>query len=693
LGADRDDVYRYDDTTTNATRLSAAEARAAGLLVVDLGDDWAPFIFQDSGGVGSGGKIDPGKPNAYRQTFIDLANDRINADGRPIDGGHNEHNFLEPFGIPPTLSVLRARVLADLTSERQACEAKVDFAGLRAFTGNLGYQDRDRARRDFSEAARDASWLDAEISKREAAAQPPARRADGGGADAGSGGPAATWRLGDRAAAVAALTGDGNPKVRMRVERTTRGQERLRAVRAAQAALLCQGLLSPRSRFTPGMFDLPTHEALAEWERKNDIFGWGFLGGETAGGLVQPAAELNFETFRRVLAERVADAAGIVEDGSTAKWKTPPTYSDAPPPSVAGASDAGSDAGTERHRVPNLIDDHVRALLRSLHIADAEDMAGFLYQHGTEGLRTLRVAIPAPPLPPYYGPRMDLSVEIDRGDIWYDFPFDARGRAVQQPRERYPHVTLFVNWNGQKIPLTSWRTTIGSWRSELNANGKVYYKYKNSDVGSKYWRNIVAGPVWIPPEGTPAKDLLTLKVLDRNKGPEVVVNTDVMGPGFQSAYGLVMAIHIDKSGFDNQIRTHGSVDYTSIARRFSHGCHRLVNNRAVWMFDFVLRRQPFKRIGSIPLSLKRNLVVDNKPYSFEIKTRGYYYELLKPIPVTVTEGRIMGKIKAPITAYVRKAGVDYSDVSEAHDLSNADSATKIPAPTQGEPAPSEAESQ
>ena len=52
-----------------------------------------------------------------------------------------------------------------------------------------------------------------------------------------------------------------------------------------------------------------------------------------------------------------------------------------------------------------------------------------------------------------------------------------------------------------------------------------------------------------------------------------MVNTDIMGPGFQSAYGLVLAIHLDarRGGFDNQIRTHGSDDYTSIARRFSRG--------------------------------------------------------------------------------------------------------------------------
>jgi hypothetical protein len=174
----------------------------------------------------------------------------------------------------------------------------------------------------------------------------------------------------------------------------------------------------------------------------------------------------------------------------------------------------------------------------------------------------------------------------------------------------------------------------------------------------------VASPVWIPPDSTPAKDLLTRKTLDRDVGPVTVVNTDVMGPGFQSAYGLVLAIHHRKSGsklFDNQIRTHGSDDYTSIARRFSHGCHRLVNSRAVRMFDFILRRRPFERVGNQPLNLHKRFTYEDKQYEYLLDTRGYYYELKQPIPVLVTEGRIMGKTKHPVEAYVPKPGVDYGD--------------------------------
>jgi hypothetical protein len=674
-------AYVYDGKTTAAIKISEAEARTANWLVVDLGDSWAPFIFQD----GDARPGDAPKPNDYRRTFVDLANDRVSPDGRGL--GPGEHNFTEPFGIPPTLSVLRARVEDDLSPARQSCQARLDPQGLRAFTGNLGYLGREHARREHVEALRDAEWVNAEIARREAAvAAPPLAGNDAPRLGTGASPISATWKPGDRVGAIAALLADPSPKLRARVERTVRGQERLRAVRAAQSRLICDGLLSPRAHFTSGMFDLATHEALAEWERKNDIFGWGFLGGETLAFLLRPSLDLDFDTFRRVLSERVADAAGIVEDGSISGRIQSSTLTGVAGRGIGNAVTVGDTGAATRTEgataadmeatagsnsasggtiaVPNLIGDHVTALLAAVHVATAAELVDFLRQHGSEGLAALRVAIRPPALPPYYRAPMDLSVEIDRGDVWYDFPFDPRGRLVEQPRTHYPRLTLFVKWGGQKIPLVKWRTTIGSWRSELHANGKIYYRYKNSDVGPRVWKTVVAGPVWVPPDATPVKDLLTRKVLDRNKGPEVVVNTEVMGPGFQSAYGLVMAIHTNQDGFDNQIRTHGSVDYTSIARRFSHGCHRLVNNRAVRLFDFVLRRQAFRRVGSVPLHLKRGFVVDGKSYEFELKTRGYTYELARPIAVTVGEGRVMGRVKAPIAAYIPKVGVDYSDAVE-----------------------------
>jgi hypothetical protein len=661
-------TFIYQGETPRPLKID--EARAQGLLDVDLDDGWAPFIFQDGDG-------DQAKPNAYRATFIDLANDRINADGQKPRRG--EHNYLDVFGIPPTLSVLAARVEDELEPRRRACYDGLDLEPLRRFTGEVGYIDRDRSKREYAEAIRDADWVrkEAAAAAAEAAAGAPGAGGVGGLTPAAlTTGPASTATAAPSSpsaptpAALEALRTD--PKRRGRVDRYLRGQARVQAVRAAQALLVCDGLLSAsaRTRFVDGMYDLPTHEALAEWEKRNDIFGWGLLGGETLAALLRPPLELHFDTFKRILAERIADAAGIVEDGSASHRRTQPVYRDAD--------------GTE-HPVPDLIGDHVSALLTAIHVATPEQMVAFL-----RSLRAapdvaippaLHVAFQAPPLPPYYGPDMELAVEIDRGDVWYDFPYDRRGKSVVQRRDHFPHLTLFVLWQGQKIPLCWWRTTIGSWRSEVHADGQIYMKYKNSDVGRRVWKNIVAGPVWIPPDGTPVRDLLTRKVLDRNVGPVTVVNTDVMGPGFQSAYGLVMAIHIDpkRGGFDNQIRTHGSVDYTSIARRFSHGCHRLVNNRAVRMFDFVLRHRAFQRVGNIPMKMKKRFTVDEKDYSYDIRTRGYYYELERPLTVDVSEGRIMGDVKKPITAFVHKPGVDYATVP-----STGDAATSI-APHPGGP--------
>ena len=641
----------------HGNRMPIAWARDKGLLDVDLSRLWAPFIFSESDR--PDGEV---KPNRYRQAFTDLASDYVTPDEVFMDSPEanyavlmaaglpgtddaaaspqgrrvlnearramhlrHEPNFLEAYGIPPGLLVLLRRIDED---RERTCYASLDLAGLAAFDGTVTFQSREQAHREYHEATGDAAWVDKQIAKAKEGVGAPARDRD-------------EWLK--RIAAE-------DPKAAARIERARRGQVRLRAVRAAQARLSCEGLLA---KHVEGQFDLATNEALAAWERKNDIFGWGFLGGETLAALQRPPLDLHFDTFRRILMEHVADAAGIIEDGSVSGGPKPATYKD--------------EAGAE-HPVPNLIADYTDALMAALGIHTAEDELKVMETLRTQGFKWLHVAFPAPKLPPYYSSKMDLSVEIDRGDVWYDFPFDDSGKPIAQPRINFPSLTLYVKWNKQKIPLCRWRTTIGSWRSEMHRNGKVYFRYKNSDVGLRVWKDIVAGPVWIPPEGTPAKDLLTRKTWDRDLGAEAVVNTDVMGPGYQSAYGLVMAIHHWKRGksfYDNQIRTHGSVDYTSIARRFSHGCHRLVNSRAVRLFDFMLRHRAFHRVGNQPIVLRRHFEYEGRTYHYALNTRGYYYELDPPVPVMVTEGRIMGTVKKPIEAYLPKPGVDYGPAEES----------------------------
>jgi hypothetical protein len=111
-----------------------------------------------------------------------------------------------------------------------------------------------------------------------------------------------------------------------------------------------------------------------------------------------------------------------------------------------------------------------------------------------------------------------------------------------------------------------------------------------------------------------------------------------------------------------------------------------VNNRAVRLFDFVLRHRKFTREGNLPMAFKKRFEVDGQVYRYEIKTRGYYYELDEPVPVNVTEGKIMGEVKKPIVAYVRKPGVDYSDVIDVSASGDAATST-TPIPGAAPPVP------
>lgn len=647
------------------------EARAAGYTVVDLGDEWAPFIFSEQDPDGAAPK-----PQPYRQIFIELANDRVDPDvlylrgdgptkvipsvpagltprqreayeeerqirrqrdlarlaAQPVD------NYLEPYGIPPTLSVLRKRV--QQARARASCFAEVDSAALRAFGGSVSYQSLTVSKREFQQAEADAAWLAQELATLQQLAVTDAAAAAAFRGEAGS----------DEDALAA------HPDKAPRVLRAREARLRLAAIRAAQKRLLCEGLIKPGDKFTEGLFDLVTHEALALFERKNDIFSWGILGGETTAALAAAPLTLEYETFLRVVTERLADAAGIIEDESMALLGKAARYRD--------------ETGQER-AVHDLLGAYREAFVRALGVRSAEDVEALLDAVDGNALGTFKVAFQAPPKPPYYGPTMKLEAEIDRGDVWYDFPFDEAGKEVPQPRRRYPHLTLFVTWNQQRIPLARWRTTIGSWRSERHPDGNVYYKYKNSDVGPRIWKHIVVSPVWVPPDGTPPKDMLTRKKWSPVAKPETVVNTDVVGPGFQSAYGLVMAIHhqVTPGGglFDNQIRTHGSVDYTSIARRYSHGCHRLVNIRAVRLFGFVLRHTPFERLGDQKLGIRKRFSHEGEVFEYALGSRGYYFRLKEPLKVEVLEGNLIGKLDKPITAFVRKPGVDYNQATRGDD--------------------------
>ena len=136
------------------------------------------------------------------------------------------------------------------------------------------------------------------------------------------------------------------------------------------------------------------------------------------------------------------------------------------------ARDRDINAAGQDVPVPDLVGQAVDATLARLGMSTPEDALAFFRRHAEGDFRSLHVAVRFPALPEYYSPHMDLLAEIDRGDVWYDFPFNDKGVRVGQGRDRFPSFTLFVKWRGEKVPLASWRTTIGGWRTEVAADGE-----------------------------------------------------------------------------------------------------------------------------------------------------------------------------------------------------------------------------
>jgi hypothetical protein len=347
----------------------------------------------------------------------------------------------------------------------------------------------------------------------------------------------------------------------------------------------------------------------------------------------------------RVLVERAMQSAGVIEDGSTS------VLANGEPNTFIGRDGAP-------HTVPDFAAGLREALIEAFGLTTPEltlawlDSLGQLDQDGAR-----RVAIARPPLPEYYAPEMDLTLDYDRGDVWYDFPYGDHGEELPQPVQRRPQVTISTRYNGQKIALARFGTTIGGWRSEL-VDGVRMWKYKGSPVGERVWSEIVAAPVWLPPDGTPLEDLLQPNYERKLPGdPEYVINYHELGPSYASAYGLVAAYHRtfgtrrDGSlvlGNDEGIRTHGSVDFMSIMRRHSHGCHRLYNHIALRLMSFVLAHRAHTRLGQERIAFERKLTFHDRPYTLILQQGGYVFQLAQPLRINVEEGRIRGRVRAPI---------------------------------------------
>lgn len=503
--------------------------------------------------------------------------------------------FHEVYGIPPTLAKLRERMrrTADLD-----CRFHLDLESLRAFDGAVGEHGEG-----------DDAWL-------ASALQQVMVRQD-----------AVRIEEIDRTAL--------DPDERRALEAWRRRALAPSAIRAIQERLVCDGHLRRRA-FRAGRLDDATLAALAEFERRHRIYARGSTSGETLEALQTEPWELERRDVIRVLVERAMLGLGFVEDGTAdvLGGEAPPTF-------------RGRDG--EMHQLRNLEEEVRGRVVAAFGLQDPESTLYWLDSLGDLPEDESRVvALPGVQPPEYHSAAMELEVVIDRGDVWYDFPFDAEGRAIPQPVQVRPTLTLFARYDGQVIPLARWPTTIGGWHL-VEDRGTQVWRYKESPIGMRWWQSIVSAPVWLPPNDVLPQKLIV--ELTENGETRREVNYNLTGPSYASAFGPIAAYHrVPSTGADEGIRTHGTGDYTSmLLGRASSGCHRLQNHRAVRLFTFVLAHRLHRRVGHRAVNYRRSIVHEGATYEVRIARSGYQFELRQPLPVTVLPGRILGAARRPIT--------------------------------------------
>jgi hypothetical protein len=593
--------------------LPAEEARAAGYTLIDLGNDWTPYLFEPLEGAGG-----QALPNRYRRVFIGLANDELDGDGQPLVPGSK--NYLELYGIFPSLSVVRERFLSD---EAQSC--------------------LEPEQKEALLAVKRVPWTSPALARRNQARQTKIGRT------------LEQARARARVATLAELA-EKIPRFAGQVKDYEAWSLNQRVIAAAEKRLMCEGLLAEpnapvlkgRSKHVAGMQDDALRNALRRFQQKHMLYDEHALLPRTLATLAQTRLENDQAALTRAFRERVVAAADVIEDGSTTGKQGPPTYT--------------SSSG-EKLPLRNLADEYTEAAAAQLGFDKAETALAFFKRHPVSDFKRLVAGVKLAPRPEYYAPHMELSIVVDRGDVWYDPPFDEQDRWHSQPRQRFPTLTLYLDYQGERVPLTRWRTTIGGWKREQAENGYEYYSYKGSDTGARVLRKIVSGPVWIAPESTPISGLVRGRTIEGRW--QSGVNYDELGPGYLSAYGVVAGYFVipgqgDSPDVDRGIRAHGSSDYLSIYRGgYSHGCHRLPNHLAIRLYDYILQHRRTITRGDAPMSFSRQFLWNDQVYEMRLPSRGFEFELDPPIAVNVLQGTIKGTLQKPVEGMIPKPGKRY----------------------------------
>lgn len=417
-------------------------------------------------------------------------------------------------------------------------------------------------------------------------------------------------------------------------------------VTAIQSQLVCAGFMKPNQ--VSGRITSSTQVALEAFRRRHMIVGLG-LDADTVSALALGGEELAFRGLLRGLRERVAEAGGLLEDGTALEKKEPVLGRTLDLSRFAPLHEAALPNGA-----PDLVDLATDKAARELGWDTPDSARAFLAARGKDGLRSLRVALALPAAPSWHSAAMELRVEIDRGDVFYS-PGAAAAARKNGEQPKSPTFVIYAKDGDREVALMRWATTIGGWKKERLEDGEIGLKYKESDVGDRVWRQVIAAPAWMPPESTPETDLV-----HEDKEGNLLLKRDLIQPGYRNAYGLVMLIHDeavsrgDKTIWvDHGIRTHGSVDYRSIKKGTSHGCHRLYNQLALRLSGYLLAHRSFERRGKMHTEFRRTLELNDKTVDLEVPTRGYLYELDPPVPVKVLEGNVAGGKPSKTSSVIR----------------------------------------
>jgi hypothetical protein len=582
-------------------------ARPGGLTVLDLSDVWLPHIFSEQ----------PGKPQPLRPYLVDLANGRFGPTRNYARA--REDRFFEAFGVFPSLNRVRRR-MAD--HKRHACHERVKDAVL--------------------EELPPRSVIPAEELEKIPNPDP----------------------------ATVAET----PKIttgRTISPRPLTDLEK-RAVVAMQAHLRCEDLL-PR-KANRGRMDMRTVDGLKIYQRLQMLADSGAVDLQTRTALLGDSREHDFRALLRMLRERVVDATGLLEDGSALgvqgqvqgrvldsdEFRPLPTSSDK-------ATAAPAAAGAKITPAPDLIAAATQAASQALGWTspDAVLASTLVVTPPPESKRRGRkakppkgpaplpaaVAVRLPPLPPYHGPKMELRAEIDRGDVVLERPkLDKDGRKKWKPpvADR-PTLTLYARAGDHEVALVRWPTTIGGWKAFEKRDGTMALKYKESVTGDALWPEVLATPTWHPAPGMPTRRLVV------KRGDTWEPKTEIIGPGYRAAYGLIAIVHHQIVGrretgeadlMDLRIRTHGTPGYRAVKRGESNGCHRLHNYAALRLAGFLVKHREHVRDGLVPEDYVRNLEYKGQKVALESESKGYRFKLTPPVPVTVLDGDVKGDAKA-----------------------------------------------